>query len=105
MSWRLITSFVLLTGGAGIIGVALAQLMRGRVRGNALASDLLIGAGIILAGMPDEAAGAALHGVALVGLALVTSGTLLHLRGMRDTRSERLPSADRRHDNSLDRRS
>jgi len=95
----------MVTAGAGMIGVAVAQLMRGRIRGYAFASDLLIGAGIAVAGVPGKVVGAAVTGIMWAGMALMMSGTALRLRGMRDKESRRLPPVDRRQDNSLDRRS
>ena len=78
MIWQLITSFVLVTGGSGIIGVALAQLALGRAKPRAFASDLLIGAGVALAGTgPRVLTGAP---VTMAALALLMSGTFLHLR-------------------------
>ena len=80
MSWETVTSFVLVTGGAGLIGVGLARLALGTVRPRGLASDLLIGAGAVLAGFGPGAFPGARGSALMASLALLTSGTFLHLR-------------------------
>jgi hypothetical protein len=105
VDFEMIFSIALVTAGAGVIGVAIAQLLLGRIRRLAFASDVLLGAGAAVAGIASRTPGAAVTGAMWAGLALVTSGTLLHLRGMRDKASRQSPPIERRHDNSLDRRS
>ena len=89
MSWGPITSFALVSAGAGIIGVALARLARGRATPRGFASDLLIGAGAALAGAGPRVVGGAGMPVMMAALALGLSGTFLHVRERAQQERER----------------
>ena len=80
MNWGAITSFALVTAGAGILGVALVRLARGRAKPRGFAGDLLIGAGAILAGAGSKVFVGAGMPVTMAALALGMSGLFLHQR-------------------------
>jgi hypothetical protein len=95
VNWGLISSFALVTAGAGVVGVALSQLARGRAKPRAFASDLLIGAGAALAGAgPKVFVGAGMP-VMIAALALGMSGLFLHQRErLRQERERELEKKD-----------
>lgn len=79
MNWDLFFSIVLVTGGAGIIGVALAQLIGGRIKPRAFAGDLLIGAGAALAGAGRSVPGVGMMPAMMAASAFLVSGAFLRL--------------------------